>query len=257
MKFFKFLDEALEDRVYKLNNEVVDKDDFYDMLINLNASDSQMITLERKGIVTIGDTIFSIEQQEAIPDEQIDYSEVNDDFGEPVKELEFNTEIDDCFDGECDDENVLHPVLPTATDNEENPPSPVGADTGISNEIIGAIKDEWEAIEKYNSLIQTVIANESPFATEITKILSDIVNEENLHVGQLQKALELLSPNVSSITKGEDEAEEVILDAAKIQSPIQVERVGDTLFGNVNPALCGDDYDNSCLIADSDIDDDF
>ena len=44
----------------------------------------------------------------------------------------------------------------------------------------------------------------------IIKILADIANEENLHVGQLQKALEMVSPNAESIKDGAKEAEEQI-----------------------------------------------
>lgn len=39
-------------------------------------------------------------------------------------------------------------------------------------------------------------------------VIQDIVSEENVHVGQLQKALETISSNTNDIAKGEQEAEE-------------------------------------------------
>lgn len=261
MKFFKFLDEELEDRVYKINDEIVDKDEFYDSLIDDAATDEQMIRLERKGNVIIGNNSYAIDNSEIISDSEIDYSEVNDDFGDSVTEITFHNDIDDCFDGECDEENVLHPVIhDTSVVDEDTPEAPTGLDASISNILINAITDEWNTIEKYNDIIQDLTLNKVEGSDDIIKVIKDIVNEENVHIGQLQTVLGLLSPNVESISKGEDEAEEVIEESpavTSIPSPISINKVGNTLFGNVNPSLCGDDYDNTCLIADSEIDDNF
>ena len=83
-----------------------------------------------------------------------------------------------------------------------------GVNTGISNAIIALINDEWEAIEGYNSFIATLAAeNTLPEAIDIIK---DIANEENLHIGQLQKLLQIISPNADSIATGEKEAENQI-----------------------------------------------
>ena len=55
----------------------------------------------------------------------------------------------------------------------------------------------------------------------IIKILEDIAQEEMNHVGMLQKAMGTISPNVSEIKGGEEEAEETL------ENPEAVEVVGE------------------------------
>ena len=79
----------------------------------------------------------------------------------------------------------------------------LGNDLGVSNAIIDAINDEWEAISKYNSLLANLTNN-----PEMIPIIQDIIAEENTHVGQLQQILLQISPNVQNINIGEEEASE-------------------------------------------------
>lgn len=103
-----------------------------------------------------------------------------------------------------DDDNFI--VDDTITDEAPEKESPKNeVDTGISNLLIDAIKDEFETIKLYNSIIEQIRIEGRE---DIISILQDIVNEENVHVGQLQKALELYSPNADSIEHGSQEAEE-------------------------------------------------
>lgn len=103
-----------------------------------------------------------------------------------------------------DDDNFI--VDDTITDEAPEKESPKNeVDTGISNLLIDAIKDEFETIKLYNSIIEQIRIEDRD---DIISILQDIVNEENVHVGQLQKALELYSPNADSIEHGSQEAEE-------------------------------------------------
>lgn len=81
-------------------------------------------------------------------------------------------------------------------------------DMGIASMLTSAIKDEWEAIDTYNSILATLVNKDCP--AEINKIISDIVSEELIHVGQLEKALELVATNTLLIQTGEMEAEEQI-----------------------------------------------
>lgn len=91
-------------------------------------------------------------------------------------------------------------------------------DGGIASLLNADIIDEFEAIDTYNSHIVTLkdlmtkTTDEEKIRTyqNIIDILTDIVNEENIHVGQLQKALNLVSASASFIKKGEIEAEEVV-----------------------------------------------
>lgn len=80
-----------------------------------------------------------------------------------------------------------------------------GPDAGIASQLNKLIIDEWEAIQGYNDAI--VMAELEGFH-DVAKVLKDIVNEENLHVGQLEQCMKLVSPNADSISHGEIEAEE-------------------------------------------------
>lgn len=107
---------------------------------------------------------------------------------------------EDWFD---DDNFIVDDTITGEAPDKESPKNEV--DTGISNLLIDAIKDEFETIKLYNSIIEQIRIEDRE---DIISILQDIVNEENVHVGQLQKALELYSPNADSIEHGSQEAEE-------------------------------------------------
>ena len=62
-------------------------------------------------------------------------------------------------------------------------------DNGISMIINNLIKDEYEAIDAYNSAITTFKSIGK--SDEAISVLNDIVAEENIHVGQLQRLMEL------------------------------------------------------------------
>lgn len=118
--------------------------------------------------------------------------------------------------------SVLHPYVQSSynfvnedLDDDVNiegtPETPKpGVETGFSGLLIDAINGEWDTINLYNSIIATLSQEKDKKYEAIIAVLQDITNEENIHVGQLQKALELLSPNTSSIADGEKEAQEQI-----------------------------------------------
>lgn len=111
----------------------------------------------------------------------------------------------------------LEPTAPN--DNTEvaldiDAPPEQGAATGIANELNALIIDEWEAITGYNSALATV--KDEPGHEDIVKILTDILAEENVHVGQLQAALATVAPNAESITVGTTEGKEQIEDTGSI-----------------------------------------
>lgn len=94
--------------------------------------------------------------------------------------------------------------------------------TGIAQDLNYLIKDELEAVEGYNSVLATwKDADKFP---EIIAVLKDIVDEEMLHIGQLQRALELVSPNAKNIQAGAKEAEEQIVDEAEKQKEKEIEK---------------------------------
>lgn len=89
---------------------------------------------------------------------------------------------------------------------EEIPEAPeTPEDMGIAGVLNNLIIDEWEAIDGYNSAIVT-LADLGKY--DEVEVLKDIVNEENIHVGQLQQIMKSVSPNAESIGEGEVEAAE-------------------------------------------------
>lgn len=79
----------------------------------------------------------------------------------------------------------------------------IGPEAGLSALLIEAINGEWETINQYNSLAMN--AREEGYH-EIAAIIDELNTEENKHVGQLQQALKMLSPNANAIEQGEEEA---------------------------------------------------
>ena len=88
---------------------------------------------------------------------------------------------------------------------------PVGPEAGLTALLIDAINGEWETINQYNTL--AINAREEGYH-EIAAIIDELNTEENKHVGQLQQALKLLSPNAEAIDQGEAEAVQQIDDDA-------------------------------------------
>ena len=98
-------------------------------------------------------------------------------------------------------------------------PPKEGTDTGIASMLNSLIIDEFEAIDGYNSAIATA---EQEGMTDIVNVLKDIVNEENLHVGQLQTCLAKVSPNAQSIDDGQVEAQQQLDNINQTQATQEV-----------------------------------
>lgn len=71
------------------------------------------------------------------------------------------------------------------------------------------IIDEWEAINGYQGVIQSMKNMKMP--KEAINILQSIMAEEHAHVGELHKVLALINPDSEDqIEHGKEEAEEII-----------------------------------------------
>lgn len=104
------------------------------------------------------------------------------------------------------DEDVEDPMAVKEDAVEESEKVPQTSETvGLSNAIIQEINGEWETIQHYNDLISMMRAEGYD---NMIDVISDIVAEENTHIGQLQKCLQMISPNVDKIDDGETEASE-------------------------------------------------
>ena len=96
-------------------------------------------------------------------------------------------------------------------------------DFGLAGMLNGLIQDEWQAIDGYNSALATVMGDdgfEEDLKAKCKVVFEDILAEENLHIGQLQELLKIVSPNAEVIADGEQEAKE---DLAAIVESIQTQ----------------------------------
>lgn len=113
---------------------------------------------------------------------------------EDAKVIRFDKPIKEDLESEKEELDAI-PDTPTTPD-----------EFGAAGLINALIQDEWQAIQGYNDAIATLSTTD--IDTDIINVFKDIANEENIHIGQLQKALEMVSPNVSSIGEGEQEGAE-------------------------------------------------
>ena len=101
----------------------------------------------------------------------------------------------------------------------EDKPAPLGPqmgqDSGIATLLNSLIRDEWEAIQGYNDMQNMVRAEQPDYADEFLRVIADINAEENVHVGQLQKLMEMIAPNASEFNSGVEEATKEIGEAKK------------------------------------------
>lgn len=116
---------------------------------------------------------------------------------EDAEVIKFDKPIKEDLEGEKSEKEKLDDIPDTPTTPDE---------FGAASLINALIQDEWQAIQGYNDAIATLSTTD--IDTDIINIFKDITNEENIHIGQLQKALEMVSPNVSSIGEGEQEGAE-------------------------------------------------
>lgn len=148
----------------------------------------------------------------------------------------FDGDIKTAFNFLVDNENVkikesADSIVEDLEETEEIPASPETMDAmSVANTLNALIQDEWQAIDGYNGTISTYRAmaqddypekDKSIDYNAIIKILEDIAQEEMNHVGMLQKAMGTISPNVSEIKGGEEEAEETL------ENPEAVKVVGE------------------------------
>lgn len=126
----------------------------------------------------------------------------------------------------------------------------LGPDSILASMLNNLIVDEWNTIDAYNSALTYIEQVKQDDGTVydyegIKKILTDIVNEENVHVGQLQSAMQLLSPNTASIDKGTEEGDkqiaegdsEDIMTEAVMDDPNAKEVLTKTAEGNVDKLI--------------------
>lgn len=93
-------------------------------------------------------------------------------------------------------------------EGKEIPSAPTKDNAGIANLINALIKDEWDAIDGYQSAIMNIKSYSDD--TDSVVVLEEIANDEYAHVGNLQKILNRFAPQASTIADGAREAEATI-----------------------------------------------
>ena len=173
---------------------------------SLNEEDADDLKLPKEVEVSIGELPFDgdfvdLEDSE-ISDLLSDY--LSDKYGFCHKGFKWKGKEDSgdtlvCYDIEWDVGESLNEEDEGKKDDKSD----------ISNEFGSNVKDEWDAIEGYNTL-ESEIKSSSLSEEEKAKLLSiidDIRSEEYRHVGQLQQALKTVTDDANKIDDGEKEAE--------------------------------------------------
>ena len=164
--------------------------------------------------------------------------------------------IDDLDDNIFIYEPLAGAKVPTDHNGEAVPEGPKpGIESGIADTLINLINDEWEAIQGYNNFRDMILsmqtAGDADYS-EMIKVIDEISNEENLHVGQLQELLKKVSPNTTSIAKGEEEAEEQLQSSENewVNGKLKVEFHEPRIVNNNQPEYNA--IEESCSLNDAD-----
>lgn len=107
--------------------------------------------------------------------------------------------------------DVEVPVVVVEEPKEEEQPTEEEQTIGLTTVINKLIADELEAIDEYNSAIVTF---ETEGRGEFTDVFRSILEDEQHHMGNLEKLLNELDPSaLANIKKGQLEAETQLVDA--------------------------------------------
>lgn len=147
------------------------------------------------------------------PRDDIDYWEIDGRYYEAPK--------NESLKEDKEEEETLPDVVPeepiVVSTEAESEVDEVLEENAIVSLINSLLKDEFEAIDGYTSAISTLTIEDKEKYEDAIKVLSDISLEENVHVGQLQEILKLVSSNAEAIEQGKEEAKEIIEQEPEIK----------------------------------------
>lgn len=78
-----------------------------------------------------------------------------------------------------------------------------------SNLLTSMIKSEWDCVDLFSSIL---ISIEDQHKNLVSDIIENIISDHYIHIGQLEKALQLVNTNADGIEDGKEDAEDIILD---------------------------------------------
>ena len=205
---------------YKAKKEKLDLDESLYQTKSLTSGNKMSYELKDDGTLIVKDGDKEIFNVKVSNIEQAREQFKNMDNIETIKE-DVSPEVKQDNLQDLNDSNVT-----TINDTSDEAPTP--KDNGIAALLIDAINGEWDTIKLYNDII---VAAESYGYPDIADVIRDINKEENLHVGQLQTALETISPVTSAIDEGSIEAE------TQLNETTLGESYGDERYFPYNPEL--------------------
>lgn len=133
-------------------------------------------------------------EQEAKKDEMVE--EVSD---EEIEEIKEKSEEEAPESEEAAEEEVEEKT------EESDPSTPSDLDTAIASMLGNAIIRTWEAIDNLNSIMVSVKTENEDHP--IISIIQAIVDDEMMHVGQLEQAMQHVDPASENIEQGKAELE--------------------------------------------------
>lgn len=185
---------ALEEFIWNVEDLESDMSNF-----DLMGEESPLDTWEER--YSVGDSDFSESLSLKEDDEEEkEEKEIDEPLDEPLPDAQPSEPI--IVDTNVEEPIIDEPIIEPSIDKE-------AVDNGIASMINNLIVDEFDAIEGYNSAIATV-KELLPEDDSAIVVLNDILNEENVHVGQLQELLKTVSPSANEIESGKEEAQEVL-----------------------------------------------
>ena len=100
----------------------------------------------------------------------------------------------------AEDVDVIEPV-------EEVIETPETSDLQVGNLISSMIRTEWDSVDLYNAMLITL---EDQNRSDIIDIVNNIISDHYIHIGQLEKALQLINVNAEDIEDGKDSIEDTV-----------------------------------------------
>lgn len=110
-----------------------------------------------------------------------------------------------------DDLDIDMPKKEFAPDDDITP-APAGEDAAMVGLLNSLVVDELNAVNSYNGAVETIrsMPQGMPGANAAISVLSDISDEENSHIGEIQELLKQFTPQANAVEDGKNEARGII-----------------------------------------------
>ena len=91
-------------------------------------------------------------------------------------------------------------------------PAPEGEAAAMVGLLNNLVVDELNAVNSYNGAVETIrtMPSDMPGANAAISVLSDISDEENSHIGEIQELLKQFTPQANAVEDGKNEARGII-----------------------------------------------